>query len=289
MKPTTNWRGHTFRGCGDDRFVLYSDYKTTNAVAGQDRGNFNMVTGMMWSVNNYWIELEKVVGPCASADMAERAGVEIAKPEGNERTLHDFNEIPSFVLGAAKVTPLSMAVGYGTFGNRGVRCNPIILDSVTAKDGSPVPVPSADCQQTIDPQVADGVNYVLNRTHTSGLSASAAIYNGIDQGSKTGTSDNSQSSSAFVGYTRDLSTSVVVAIDNNHPRWKDVPPQARSMEYEPLSPLNGGSLRGYGRGDAGALWRPIMEGMMDGMPESKFEPWVAPRGSGQAPPSSARR
>ncbi|MGI5952604.1 MAG: transglycosylase domain-containing protein [Brooklawnia sp.] len=277
VRPSTNWRGHTFRGCGDDdSFTLVSDYTTTNAVAGQTSGNFNMVTAMMWSVNNYWIELEKVVGPCASVDMAERAGVEIAQPAGNERTLHDFDYIPSWTLGAAKVTPLSMAVGFGTFGNRGERCNPIILDKVVARDGTEIPVPSADCQQTIDPTVADGVNYLLNRTHTSGLSASANIPNGIDQASKTGTSDNSQSSSAFVGYTPELSTSVVVAIDNNHPRWKDVPPEARSMEYEPLTPLGGGSLRSYSRGDAGAIWRPIMEQLMAGMPESKFTPWVAP-------------
>lgn len=278
VKPTQNWRGHTFKGCGDDTFTLYSDYRTTNTVAGQTSGNFNMVTGMMWSVNNYWIELEKLVGPCASVDMAERAGLEIAQPVAPEERLHDFDQIPSWTLGAAKVTPLSMAVAYGTFGNKGVRCNPIILDSVTNRDGVAVPVPSADCQQTIDPQVAAGVNYVLNRTHTSGLSASTYVPNGIDQASKTGTSDNSQSSSAFVGYTPDLSTSTVVAIDNRHPRWTGVDPQSRNVAYEPLTPLNGGSLGGYGRGDAGVIWRPMMEQMMDGMPQSKFDPWVSPLG-----------
>ena len=208
--------------------------------------------------------------------MAERAGVEISQPVEGEATLQDFNYVPSFTLGAAKVTPLSMAVGYGTFANRGVRCNPIILDSVATREGAAVPVPSADCQQTIDPQVADAVNYVLNRTHTSGLSDSTYIPNGIDQASKTGTSDNSQSSSAFVGYTPDLSTSVVVAGDNRNETWLNTPEQARNVQVMPLSPLNGRSLGSYGRGDAGALWRPAMEQLMVGMPQSKFERWVSP-------------
>ncbi len=276
VRKTQNWRGQTFRGCGDNKFVLNSDYQTTNAVAGQDQGNFNMVTGMMWSVNNYWVSLERDVGPCAAVNMAERAGVEISQPIGTETTLHDFDEIPSFTLGAAKVTPLSMAVGYGTFANRGVRCNPIIIDSVVTREGVAVPVPSADCQQTIDPQVADGVNYVLNRTHTSGLSASTYVPNGIDQASKTGTSDNSQSSSAFVGYTPDLSTAVVVAGDNRNEVWLNTPEQSRNVQFMPLSPLGGRSLGSYGRGDAGVIWRPIMERLMVGMPQSKFERWVAP-------------
>lgn len=276
VRATQNWRGQWFRGCGDEKFQLQDNYTTSNAVAGQTSGNFNMVTGMMWSVNNYWVSLIRDVGACQAVDMAERAGVEISKPDEGEATLQDFNYVPSFTLGAAKVTPLSMAVGYGTFANRGVRCNPIILDSVATREGAAVPVPSADCQQTIDPQVADAVNYVLNRTHTSGLSASTYIPNGIDQASKTGTSDNSQSSSAFVGYTPDLSTSVVVAGDNSNETWRSIPEQARNVQVMPLSPLNGRSLGSYGRGDAGALWRPAMEQLMVGMPQSKFERWVSP-------------
>ena len=169
-----------------------------------------------------------------------------------------------------------MAVGYGTFGNRGVRCNSIILDSVYDRNGAEVPVPSADCQQTIDPTVADGVNYVLNRTHVSGLSSPTYINNGIDQASKTGTSDNSASSSAFVGYTPDISTSVVVAGDNMSAAWQNTPEQSRNVMTTPLTPLNGRGLSSYAQIGAGALWKPIMQEAMDGMPQSKFTKWVAP-------------
>lgn len=272
-----NWQGKTFRGCGDNTFVLGESYTTTNAVAGQDSGTFNMVTGMMWSVNNYWIALEQKVGPCQAADMAYRAGVELAKPEADASgfgdQLSDWGEVPSFTLGAPYVTPLSMAVGYGTFGNRGVRCNAIILDSITDAQGINIPVPSADCQQTIDPIVADGVNLVLKATQMRGLSSSQYINNGIDQGSKTGTSDNSASSSAFVGYTPYLSTAIVVAGDTASPGWQATNPAYRNVLTMPLTPLGGRGLGSYSGLGAGALWRPIMEPMLAGRAPASFNAW----------------
>ncbi|EPH03223.1 hypothetical protein HMPREF1531_01281 [Propionibacterium sp. oral taxon 192 str. F0372] len=282
VAKSQNWRGKTFRGCGDNTFTLYENYTTTNAVGGQDKGSFNMVTGMMWSVNNYWIALEQRVGPCQAADMAQRAGVQLAKPEADAAgfgdELSDWGEVPSFTLGAPYVTPLSMAASYATFGNRGVRCNPIILSSITNRDGVDVPVPSADCQQTIDPTVADGVNYVMKATQERGLSAQTWINNGIDQGSKTGTSDNSASSSAFVGYTPYMSTAIVVAGDTSSPGWQATNPASRNVLTMPLSPLGGGSLGGYNGIGAGAFWKPIMQPLLAGREPAKFNPWQAPSG-----------
>lgn len=280
VRKTQNWQGQIFRGCGDDDAFPSGPYTTTNAVGGQDKGSFNMVTGMMWSVNNYFIELEKKVGPCAAVDMARRAGVELALPVADENgmgdELTDWNYIPSFTLGSPMVTPLSMATGYGTFANRGVRCNPILLASVVNRDGQELPVPSADCQQVIDPAVADGVNYVLHRTHVSGLSSSVQVYNNIDQASKTGTSDNAVSASAFVGYTPTLSAAVIVGGDKANQNWINTPPQARNVLSIPLTPLGGIGLGGRYPGHSGIMWTPIMKAYMDGQPEAHFSPWVAP-------------
>ena len=118
----------------------------------------------------------------------------------------------------------------------------------------------------------------MNRTHVSGLSSSTYIPNGIDQASKTGTSDNSASSSAFVGYTPDVSTSVVVAGDNMSALWQNTPEQSRNVLSIPLTPLGGRGLYANGRSDAGGLWKPIMQEAMAGMPQSKFTKWVAPTG-----------
>ncbi len=274
---TQNWNGRSYKNCEGENVVIADQkpYVTTNAVAGQNAGRFNMVTGMMWSVNNYWVNLHLDVGPCASTDMAERAGVELAWPVADEYgfgdELKDFS-IPSFVLGGPFVTVQSMATGYGTFANRGVRCLPVILEKIVNRDGQEMPVPSADCQQTIDPKVADGVNYVLKQTHERGLSAPSWIRNGIDQASKTGTADDSQAAVAFVGYTPDISTAVVIAGDKTTERWRNTPEASRNLYSIYSTPLG----RPLGMTDGQAIWKPMMERVMSWMPPAKFEPWVPP-------------
>lgn len=281
VPKTETWNGHTFEDC-DGNIQRINDVKpwtTTNAVLGEDSGQFNMTTGMMWSVNNYWVNLILDTSPCASVDMAKRAGVELAWPQADANgfgdDLMDYQMVPSFVLGAPKVTVLSMATGYGTFANRGIRCLPIILGNIKSKDGTEVPVPSADCQQTIDPKVADGVNYVMNQTMVRGLGAPYYIPNGIDQGSKTGTGDNSQSALAYVGYTPDLSTSVVIAGDNTRPEWKNTPEQQRNVANIFMTPLG----RPLGMTNGGSIWKPLMAEAMKGMPKSHFVKFVQPAGA----------
>ena len=90
--------------------------------------------------------------------MAQKLGVKLA--DGTD--MRSMANYPSWVLGTAYVTPLSMAEAYATFANRGVHCNPIILQSVQAKDGTEIEIPSADCKKVIEPEVADGVNHVLS-------------------------------------------------------------------------------------------------------------------------------
>nr|WP_076389079.1 transglycosylase domain-containing protein [Vaginimicrobium propionicum] len=277
VQRTQSWNGRSFKDCEDKTIVLNDNppWTTTNAVYSHSSGRFNMVDGMMWSVNNYWVNVTLDNGPCRTADMAERAGVQLAWPRdlgGYGEHLRDYGRLPAFVLGSADVTVLSMATAYGTFGNRGIRCLPIILDKVTNKDGSEVPVPSADCQQTIDAKVADGVNYVLKAVQTRGLSANAYIPNGIDQASKTGTADDSKSAVAFVGYTPYYSTAVAIAGDTANDKWLATPEAQRNVAAEYLTPLNGP----LGWRDAGIIWKPLMQAALEGKEPATFEPWSPP-------------
>ena len=273
-----NWNGRSYEDCDGNRLVVNDSppWVTQNVTTGHTAGQFNMVTGMMWSVNNYWVNLNLDVGPCKTAQMAELSGIELANPVADTRgfgdELKDWGAAPSLVLGAPFVTVLSLASSYGTFGNRGTHCKPILIDNVKTKTGEDIEVPAADCKQTIDPTVADGVNYVLRKTHTDGLSAKSNIHNGIDQASKTGTADDSSGTYAFAGYTRDLSTAVVIAADRESEIWKSTPEGARNMRTYYASPL--GRALGWTNGQD--IWRPLMAVAMQGMPQSKFEPWVPP-------------
>ena len=61
-----------------------------------------------------------------------------------------------------------MVTAYGTFANRGVRCNPMIIKSITTKDGTKLDVPSAGCKQVISEDVADAVNKVFQGPFANG-------------------------------------------------------------------------------------------------------------------------
>ncbi len=54
-----------------------------------------------------------------------------------------------------------MAVGMATFAAHGIRCNAIAITEVKDRYGKNLNVPSADCERTIDLQVADSTTAVL--------------------------------------------------------------------------------------------------------------------------------
>ena len=76
----------------------------------------------------------------------------------------------------------------------------------------------------------------------------------------------------------------MIAIDNNHPRWKDTIPEARDVTHAQLTPV-GTTISGLWRSDAGVIWRGVMEPMLSGLPPAKFEPWVSP----YTPPQTTSR
>src|SRR5882757_1357698 len=99
------------------------------------------------SVNTYFAQLEEKVGLCNTVQMAEAAGLHRA--DGTA-----LREYLPFTLGINEVSPLNVADSYATFAARGVHCDPIAIDAITRPDGTSVPVPSANCKQTIDPKLA---------------------------------------------------------------------------------------------------------------------------------------
>ena len=129
-------------------------------MTGAPAGSYDMRSGAANSVNTYFAELQRRVGLCNVIDMASRAGISDAY--GTD-PLDDFTlQQNSFTLGAAfEISPLTLAEAYATFAARGVHCEPRSVDRVTTSDDSEVAVPPADCQQAIDPEVADAVNSIL--------------------------------------------------------------------------------------------------------------------------------
>ena len=65
------------------------------------------------------------------------------------------------LLGAIGVAPLHLANAFATFANDGQYCAPIAIAGVTDASGRKLPAQISDCRSAVRPEVARGVNSVL--------------------------------------------------------------------------------------------------------------------------------
>ncbi|MGO4956813.1 transglycosylase domain-containing protein [Luteococcus sp. Sow4_B9] len=268
-----DFTGSTFRSCeGPFKSPAYTPKNSTGV------GNFDMEQATMKSINTYFVQLQRATGNCDVVKMAQAAGVERA--DGKDLLKDEvpgsggvmgFDKVVSFTLGPVEVTPLSMTQAYATLANRGVRCDPIIIKSVKTKAGKESPVPSANCKQTINPDVADQVTKMLKRTIESGTARPAYMGDGRDQAAKTGTTDSAEAV-WLAGYTPDMAGVSMIAADKQAPEYKGR--AKRSITGKRIHGTDCGDggcwLSGSGSGDAGKIWKASMEAALDGVAKTKF-------------------
>ncbi|TQL58219.1 membrane peptidoglycan carboxypeptidase [Propioniferax innocua] len=260
-----NFGGQTFENC-EGAFTA-PDYKVSNSTG--RNGNMNMKMALAYSVNTYFIHLERDAGICNTAQMTQKLGVRLAnEPQENFTKVHANN--PSFTLGTPEVTPLSMAEAYATFAARGKHCNPVILKRVTNRAGDEVKVPGGKCEQVISEEVADQTNQLLQAV-MNGTGSRARIPGGMPQGGKTGTIDDNQAV-WFTGITPEMAGVSMIAIDKTHPYWGSEnwyrgKPSLKGIQL----PDSGTYLEGSGSGDAGAwIYAPAMAAALEGRPSTPF-------------------
>ncbi|MGV8910641.1 MAG: transglycosylase domain-containing protein [Propionicimonas sp.] len=241
-----NYAGEVFSSCN-------GSVKVTKrwVVDGTESGPYDMWRGTSQSVNNYFVPLEQAVGLCPVIKMAKKVGLQLAT--GKDLV---SEALPAFTLGTAEVTPLSMVTAYGTFANRGIRCNPVIIKSIVTKEGAKLTVPQAACKRVIREEVADAINKIFQGPIASGTLRGARIP-GYTLAGKTGTVPLNMAEWS-VAYTPDLVAAAGISYDNG-PKfakfWK-----SRGNNYlRGLRLQTGAWLTGYGS-DAGAtILRPAMK------------------------------
>ncbi|MCA4135698.1 transglycosylase domain-containing protein [Arthrobacter sp. M4] len=111
------------------------------------------------------------------------------------------------LLGAIGVAPLVLANAFATFANDGRYCEPIAILSVTDTAGRNFPGQTSQCRGAIKPEVARGVNAVLQDVLKvgSGFWINPKVHTVVPTAAKTGT-NNLNNSTWVVGYTTGLST-----------------------------------------------------------------------------------
>lgn len=111
------------------------------------------------------------------------------------------------LLGGTEVSPLVLANAFATFANDGKYCSPIAIVSVTDPAGGKLPAQASSCRAAIKPEVARGVNGVLQDVlkRGSGVYIAPKVQNLFPTAAKTGT-NNINGSTWVVGYTTGIAT-----------------------------------------------------------------------------------
>ncbi|MDY7100506.1 MAG: transglycosylase domain-containing protein, partial [Actinomycetota bacterium] len=182
---------YTVPGCTGNHCTL-SNY------AGGGYGSLDLRRATERSVNTVYVQLALDVGLKATAEMANRLGIERIDPEGEYGA--------SLALGAAEVAPLEMANAYGTFANHGVRMTPTGILRVYDAEGSIIVDNTRPTgERVLDAAVADNVTDVLTGIPARGTGTRAQI--GRPVAGKTGTAQEYRAA-WFVGYTPQYATAV---------------------------------------------------------------------------------
>jgi membrane peptidoglycan carboxypeptidase len=155
------------------------------------------------SVNSAYVQLADSVGLDVVFNAAQRAGIP-ADAVGMEPNL-------AFTLGTTSPHVVDIAAAYATFASRGLQANPAYIKSITAESGEIVYKFSPKPVQAFSTDIADTVNYALQKVVTAGT-GKAAKELGRPVAGKTGTT-NDNKSALFAGYTPELATAVMFVKD----------------------------------------------------------------------------
>jgi membrane peptidoglycan carboxypeptidase len=229
-------------------------YEVTNENTSEG-GNIDMRTAIARSVNTYWVQMEAKTGLCRPVTIAEQLGVKRA--DGGH-----LSAVQSFTLGTNEIAPLDMANAYATFAARGVHCNEVPVTRVVDATGKSLPVPKANCEQVLDPKIADAMNTMLKGVIEGNIRGRTGGKLSLDRpdAGKTGTTQG-RVAVWFIGYTPDLATAVWAG--NPSPPAGGYSLANRTIGGKFFHDTCGGCL-------PGPIWHDMMAVALKGIPPTDF-------------------
>ncbi|MBP1134749.1 membrane peptidoglycan carboxypeptidase [Arthrobacter sp. PvP023] len=139
---------------------------------------------------------------CGIQKMVDTVGLHSGL-DGAQINMHQLGNL----LGAIGVAPLHLANAFATFANDGRYCAPIAIADVTDTTQRHLPSESSQCRNAVKPDVARGVNAVLQDVLKmgSGVYINPKVQSKVPVAAKTGTSNNN-GATWVAGYTSGLAT-----------------------------------------------------------------------------------
>lgn len=225
----------------------FGNYRPGNVDATAS-GPITVLNATERSINTAYIDMTFQLDTCNIQRTAELLGFHRSDNK-------EYQPYASSTLGTQEASPLTMANVYATFAANGVRCDPVAISKVTDTNGHELPVPQANCQQVLVPQITSAVTYALEKTINYGQKP--ASLGSFPAAGKTGTAqDNTQT--WFVGYTAQLSTAVWIGNPSGY-----VPIQNVYINGKYYRSLFGSDL-------AAPTWKNVMQQAVEGMEPIPF-------------------
>lgn len=165
----------------------FPGFNPRNDTSGESRSNYSALESTIGSINTGFIGMAKELDLCAIRNTATDFGVHRADGA-------DLFKGAGAVLGTNEIAPLSMAVAFAGIANNGSTCSPIAIESMMAADGTAMPVPKSTCTQSVEPAVAAGMTYAMQRVMTSGTARQSYANTSprVPMIGKTGTTDDAK-------------------------------------------------------------------------------------------------
>jgi membrane peptidoglycan carboxypeptidase len=166
---------------------------------------------MEQSINSPFVQLGEDVGLDKVEQTALKAGLLVDSMKATDN-------VASFSIGTSTPSAIRMANAYGTFADSGQAVEPYSVTKVlhNGEDSKAFKKPKVTRTRALDADVADTVTKVLQNVVKNGTGKKALELDRAVAG-KTGTTDTpgGTRSAWFVGYTQQLSTSVVMFRQNS--------------------------------------------------------------------------
>lgn len=195
----------------------YPGYDPDNAVSVRLGPSEEVMDVTKWSVNTSYARMARELDLCDIADGARDLGVvpaplnpyDDATWSGPIEDVYKTELAPSVVvLGEVRISALDMAASYATWAARGTYCRPTPITEITDRNGEPMSITGAQCEEKVDPKIADTMAWVLQKDLADpDATGQGKVIPGYPAGGKTGTSGQ-QFHTWYVGFTRQLSTAV---------------------------------------------------------------------------------
>lgn len=158
--------------------------------------------GLYNSINTATFATATQLDFCGIQKMVDAVGIHSGL-DGAQVNMHQLGNL----LGAIGVAPLHLANAFATFANDGRYCTPIAMADVSDTAGRHLPSEASQCRNAVKPEVARGVNAVLQDVLKmgSGVYINPKVQSQMPVAAKTGTSNNN-GATWVVGYTSGLAT-----------------------------------------------------------------------------------